>query len=403
MKRIICAILLITLILSAAAPAMAAVKPVRCKYYALTGKHNYQQTDVSYPTCTEPGYITLKCSSCGVTTKEENGEAYGHNWEMSGEKDATCTEKGSVSYWCIECDAKKTEKTKALGHKYKVVSTTKEATCLETGEEKVKCSRCSKTTTRETEKTDHVYGEWKISVEATESAKGVRSAVCIHCGKEKTEEYYPEGTLYRGVGDKEAVKVLQTRLTDCGYLNDTIDGIFGKKSEQAVKDFQTKAGLNADGIAWPQTSAMLEQEWQILMGLYEEPVEVTCCTRVVNENGVEEMLYCPDHQILMDAVYALFEEDDTEEEHINALNLVRQMFFEEMDMLYAAWVESSAPADQASVIGTQAMFTGYVNSQEIVWNKQYGENSAESLTRVNEMLHDHWFDLCATLEVFAGE
>ena len=47
----------------------------------------------------------------------------------------------------------------------------------------------------------------------------------------------------------EDVKELQQRLTDLGYLDDVIDGQFGQKTEEALRAFQKKNGIEATGIA----------------------------------------------------------------------------------------------------------------------------------------------------------
>lgn len=63
-------------------------------------------------------------------------------------------------------------------------------------------------------------------------------------------------------GDKgEAVKALQTRLINLGYLSGNADGDFGKKTTQAVKDFQVCNGLKEDGIFGPDC-------WQKITGYY---------------------------------------------------------------------------------------------------------------------------------------
>ena len=51
----------------------------------------------------------------------------------------------------------------------------------------------------------------------------------------------------------EQVKQIQQKLTDLGIFNDTIDGIYGTKTANAVKVFQKNNGLQEDGIAGPQT------------------------------------------------------------------------------------------------------------------------------------------------------
>ena len=53
------------------------------------------------------------------------------------------------------------------------------------------------------------------------------------------------------------VRNIQTRLINWGYLNSTADGIYGSKTEEAVKKFQRKNGLTPDGIAGPATLAKI--------------------------------------------------------------------------------------------------------------------------------------------------
>ena len=53
------------------------------------------------------------------------------------------------------------------------------------------------------------------------------------------------------------VRNIQTRLIKWGYLSGTADGIYGAKTEAAVKKFQKKHGLTADGIAGPATLAKI--------------------------------------------------------------------------------------------------------------------------------------------------
>ena len=53
------------------------------------------------------------------------------------------------------------------------------------------------------------------------------------------------------------VKTLQQKLKNWGYYTGAVDGIYGAKTVAAVKYFQRKNGLTADGIAGPKTlSAM---------------------------------------------------------------------------------------------------------------------------------------------------
>lgn len=56
---------------------------------------------------------------------------------------------------------------------------------------------------------------------------------------------------YGSTGDE--VKKIQQKLADLGYSVGNVDGIYGQKTQSAVKDFQRNVGLTADGIAGPAT------------------------------------------------------------------------------------------------------------------------------------------------------
>jgi N-acetylmuramoyl-L-alanine amidase len=53
------------------------------------------------------------------------------------------------------------------------------------------------------------------------------------------------------------VKTIQTKLKNWGYYTGTVDGIFGPKTVAAVKYFQSKNGLVADGIVGEKTAAKM--------------------------------------------------------------------------------------------------------------------------------------------------
>lgn len=53
------------------------------------------------------------------------------------------------------------------------------------------------------------------------------------------------------------VQTIQTKLKRWGYYTGVVDGIYGAKTKAAVKSFQSKNGLTADGIVGPKTAAAL--------------------------------------------------------------------------------------------------------------------------------------------------
>jgi peptidoglycan hydrolase-like protein with peptidoglycan-binding domain len=76
--------------------------------------------------------------------------------------------------------------------------------------------------------------------------------------KPPVPEPKPRTTLKKGMTGGD-VPVLQLRLRELGYYSGLVDGSFGPKTEAALKTFQTKAKLKADGVAGPLT-------WQALGG-----------------------------------------------------------------------------------------------------------------------------------------
>ena len=55
----------------------------------------------------------------------------------------------------------------------------------------------------------------------------------------------------------DAVTALQRKLFAMGFDPGTIDGIFGPKTDQAVRSYQGQTGLQVDGIAGPETYTSL--------------------------------------------------------------------------------------------------------------------------------------------------
>ena len=67
---------------------------------------------------------------------------------------------------------------------------------------------------------------------------------------------YESSTLYNGCKGEE-VRELQQSLIDLGYLKGTADGIFGNKTEIAVRKFQKANKLSVDGLAGLSTRELI--------------------------------------------------------------------------------------------------------------------------------------------------
>lgn len=111
---------------------------------------------------------------------------------------------------------------------------------------------------------DIVLTQFEKPADQSESAKKYRAGL----GEKLYEEYKRSGgssTIVNPYKEptsnvamvREEVKWIQQALKNHGY-NLAIDGIWGNKTEEAVRAFQADNGLDVDGICGPLTRAKLE-------------------------------------------------------------------------------------------------------------------------------------------------
>ncbi|MBE6800339.1 MAG: spore cortex-lytic enzyme [Ruminococcaceae bacterium] len=67
-------------------------------------------------------------------------------------------------------------------------------------------------------------------------------------------EYIETQEVLSKVGSRgDEVRRIQNKLKSLGFFNGSVDGIYGSKTQSAVKRFQKSVGITADGIAGPKT------------------------------------------------------------------------------------------------------------------------------------------------------
>lgn len=66
-----------------------------------------------------------------------------------------------------------------------------------------------------------------------------------------------EAASYRRGSSGSIVTQIQKRLSDWGYYGGSIDGVYGSRTESAVRYFQRKNGLTPDGVAGRATLAAI--------------------------------------------------------------------------------------------------------------------------------------------------
>lgn len=381
MKRTFCLLCCFVLLIVFSASAAYS----ECWYEDQNGTHDFEQVDVRKVTCTEDGYYILECRQCGKNVREITEKAIGHKWQKvdSESYPPTCTQGGMTTYVCGNCSQIRTESVNALGHDMYDEAVVRSPTCEIEGRMSIRCSRCGYSDVRDIPRIDHQYGAWSVTVPATDHSMGTRQSVCIECGDAQTENYFPDGTLTRG-SKGEAVRSLQQMLLDLGILRDVADGVFGAKTELAVKDYQTTAGFNSDGIAWPQTLAQLTLDWQTAMGYASapsipEPSETaaprTVCGFYQDENGAAYIQHCTYHQGIIDIAATLLASAD-QSNSLRAQKQIRTLWETELDSLYSEWLQRAPVEAQGAIIAAQATYMNYLAVQETVLQQQCDEETA---------------------------
>ena len=400
MKRTFCLLCCFVLLIVFSASAAYS----ECWYEDQNGTHDFEQVDVRKVTCTEDGYYILECRQCGKNVREITEKAIGHKWQKvdSESYPPTCTQGGMTTYVCDNCSQIRTESVNALGHDMYDEAVVRSPTCEIEGRIAIRCSRCGYSDVRDIPRIDHQYGAWSVTVPATDHSMGTRQSVCIECGDAQTENYFPDGTLTRG-SKGEAVRSLQQMLLDLGILRDVADGVFGAKTELAVKDYQTTAGFNSDGIAWPQTLAQLTLDWQTAMGYASapsipEPSETaaprTVCGFYQDENGAAYIQHCTYHQGIIDIAATLLASAD-QSNSLRAQKQIRTLWETELDSFYSEWLQRAPVEGQGAIIAAQGTYMNCLAVQETVLQQQYAEETAA--LQINAELVRQCVLLCSML------
>ena len=211
---------------------------------------------------------------------------------------------------------------------------------------------------------------------------------------------YPEGTLYRGIyGYTEEIEFLQYQLFYAGYLGDDIDevdGIFGQRTEEAVKQFQQDHGIDVTGIVCPNTVTMLDKIWEDSMEPQDADPGLFCATNHY-ANGTAYVTLCQRHMDLYAQAAALLDEAQDDFQLIEGLQSGITLWMEDADSLYESWKEIRPEEIGEKIDGVQEAFMEYYRASLALWNLQYGSPSMAALELARTMMSDHCVDLCCML------
>ena len=138
------------------------------------------------PTCTEAGYTTHTCATCGDSYVADEVAALGHSYSAVTLYPATCTSTGLARYTCANCQDAYTEAIPAKGHSY--VAAVTDPTCTADGYTTYTCSNCSDSYTADTvSATGHAWVEGTCSTCGTVCSHSYDGSTCTVCGMERTD------------------------------------------------------------------------------------------------------------------------------------------------------------------------------------------------------------------------
>ena len=147
--------------------------------------HSYSSV-VTEPTCTEQGYTTYTCGTCGNVRVDDYVDALGHtmgDWIVDTEAD--CETAGSQHKDCANCDHIEKEVIPAKGHDYNAVVTA--PTCTEEGFTTYTCACGDSYVDNYVDALGH--NETAVVTEPTCTEQGYTTYTCGTCGEVRTDDY----------------------------------------------------------------------------------------------------------------------------------------------------------------------------------------------------------------------
>ena len=159
--------------------------------------HHFQASETA-PTCTEIGFTTESCTSCGLSYQSRYTNPLGHKY-TSKVTAPTCTEPGFTTYTCERCgDSYTADNTDPLDHKWDSGTTVSNPTCNGAGVKEYRCVRCDAHRLEAESETGHTP-----STPATCTAP----QLCMVCG----------AVLENALGHEEKAEITPPTCTEMGF------------------------------------------------------------------------------------------------------------------------------------------------------------------------------------------
>ena len=204
-------------------------------------------------------------------------------------------------------------------------------------------------------------------------------------------------------GDSGAqVAELQQMLLGTGWLFEEPDGVFGRRTEQAVRQYESHAGMKADGIADEAMLEALRSDYLLLTGelpegMAAQDTALPLCSHHTEQNGSSVTVYCPAHAALYERASALMA-DGSAQKARQACALWR----DEIGRLYDDWLACTDESQHEAITRARSLFLSAADAQEQAIEGYYGTfqvnpGDAAPCAAQELMLRDHAAWLCALI------
>lgn len=201
----------------------------------------------------------------------------------------------------------------------------------------------------------------------------------------------------------EDVRQLQSMLIDLGFLEDKADGIFGKKTQAAVKSIQRYWGVEETGVADEGVINDLEILWALAMGLEREsgaPVDDEGYPRSCSwtQDGDEVYAeFCYRHIEQYPLVIQLSYENPPRKLEYLLMENRCQFWLDSIRTMYADWADRLGGADMSVASEQYDIFRAALEENTAKWNEEAEPGSNEAVLSRMTWLESIGVDLCFDL------
>lgn len=207
-------------------------------------------------------------------------------------------------------------------------------------------------------------------------------------------------TLKRGTRG-EGVREMQQWLIELGYLNDKADGVFGKKTEAAVKAYQKSVNKKQTGTLTAEQADELMFLWMEITGAMEGDGLGEDELKELYPDGCAwteaETEYCWRH-FELGRLYSLLHYDLPDQAVLLLTERLVPQYEDALMALYDEWSET----DPDKAAEEQEKFETFLSEHEEQMVNAYGADSAVVMKDLAVWLHSACVDLCFDLHTAAS-